>query len=74
MKNQQVVVDVYLMTQTAVVYLSLALFGWILFRLVQACLWLPGYLSNQNKEDQASLKMTEEVKSTSAKTEDKKLN
>lgn len=51
MKNQQVHVDVSLMITTALVYLGLAVSGWILFRLVQACFWLPSYLTKQREEE-----------------------
>lgn len=54
MKNQQVNVDVSLMISTALVYLGLAISGWILLRLIQACFWLPGYLKDQNEKEELS--------------------
>lgn len=51
MKNQQVSVNISLMLKTAVVYLGLALSGWMLLRLIQACLWLPAYFRAQEDSD-----------------------
>ncbi|KXJ70675.1 uncharacterized protein LOC109421993 [Aedes albopictus] len=44
MKHQQVVPDYSAMVQTSGTVLCLVFSGWVLFRLVQAVFWLPGYL------------------------------
>ncbi|XP_058443132.1 uncharacterized protein LOC131425334 [Malaya genurostris] len=50
MKHQQVVPDYGAMLQTSGTVLCLVLSGWILFRLVQAVFWLPGYLERTQSE------------------------
>ncbi|KAL9695825.1 hypothetical protein quinque_015110 [Culex quinquefasciatus] len=44
MKHQQVIPDYAAMVQTSGTMLCLVFSGWVLFRLVQAVFWLPGYL------------------------------
>ncbi|KAJ1528087.1 hypothetical protein ONE63_008003 [Megalurothrips usitatus] len=53
MKYQQVTVDVWKMTVTAVSYLALAFAAWVLLRLVSACITLPSYLRKQQAEEEA---------------------
>ncbi|XP_050083185.1 nucleophosmin [Anopheles aquasalis] len=50
MKHQQVVPDYAAMVQTSGTCLCLVFCGWVLFKLVQAVFWLPGYLEkNQGR-------------------------
>ncbi|XP_058061079.1 uncharacterized protein LOC131211575 [Anopheles bellator] len=50
MKHQQVVPDYAAMVQTSGTCLCLVFSGWVLFKLVQAIFWLPGYLEkNQGR-------------------------
>uniref|UniRef100_A0A182PNK3 Uncharacterized protein n=1 Tax=Anopheles epiroticus TaxID=199890 RepID=A0A182PNK3_9DIPT len=50
MKHQQVVPDYAAMVKTSGTCLCLVFSGWVLFKLVQAIFWLPGYLEkNQEK-------------------------
>ncbi|XP_035780673.1 uncharacterized protein LOC118460457 [Anopheles albimanus] len=50
MKHQQVVPDYAAMLQTSGTCLCLVFCGWILFKLVHAVFWLPGYLEkNQGR-------------------------
>ncbi|XP_053680640.1 uncharacterized protein LOC128731540 [Anopheles nili] len=44
MKHQQVVPDYVAMVKTSGTCLCLVFSGWVLFKLVQAIFWLPGYL------------------------------
>ncbi|XP_058116809.1 uncharacterized protein LOC131288634 [Anopheles ziemanni] len=50
MKHQQVVPDYVAMVKTSGTCLCLVFSGWVLFKLVQAIFWLPGYLEkNQGR-------------------------
>ncbi|XP_049530188.1 uncharacterized protein LOC125948298 [Anopheles darlingi] len=50
MKHQQVVPDYAAMVQSSGTCLCLVFCGWVLFKLVQAVFWLPGYLEkNQGR-------------------------
>lgn len=65
MRHQQVSVNVWQMVQTSCTYLALAFCAWLLLRLINACFWLPGYLSKQRedemkKERDAKQKLLEE--------------
>ena len=44
MKHQQVIVDYFNMIRTSGTCLCVVFSGWVLFKLVQAIFWLPGYL------------------------------
>ncbi|XP_052890333.1 uncharacterized protein LOC128298606 [Anopheles moucheti] len=50
MKHQQVVPDYAAMVKTSGTCLCLVFSGWVLFKLVQAVFWLPGYL--EKNQDQ----------------------
>jgi cyanate permease len=61
MRHQQVSVNVWQMVQTSCTYLALAFCAWLLLRLINACFWLPGYLSQQ-REDEMKKEMEEKQK------------
>lgn len=47
MRHQYVGVDVWKMAVTSLSYLALAFTVWVFLRLVNACFWLPSYLTKQ---------------------------
>jgi cyanate permease len=51
MRHQQVSVNVWQMMLTSCTYLALAFCAWVLLRLINACFWLPGYLTKQRDEE-----------------------
>jgi hypothetical protein len=51
MRHQQVSVNVWQMMLTSSTYLALAFCAWVLLRLINACFWLPGYLTKQRDEE-----------------------
>jgi cyanate permease len=51
MRHQQVSVNLWQMLKTSCTYLALAFCAWLLLRLINACFWLPGYLTKQRKEE-----------------------
>jgi cyanate permease len=51
MRQQHVSVNVWKMLQTSCTYLALALCAWLLLRLINACFWLPGYLTKKRDEE-----------------------
>ncbi|XP_050071576.1 uncharacterized protein LOC126559456 [Anopheles maculipalpis] len=50
MKHQQVVPDYAAMVKTSGTCLCLVFSGWVLFKLVQAIFWLPGYLEKNQEQ------------------------
>uniref|UniRef100_A0A182R3P7 Uncharacterized protein n=1 Tax=Anopheles funestus TaxID=62324 RepID=A0A182R3P7_ANOFN len=50
MKHQQVVPDYAAMVKTSGTCLCLVFSGWVLFKLVQAVFWLPGYLEKNQEQ------------------------
>jgi hypothetical protein len=75
MRYQQVSVNVWQMALTSCTYLALAFCAWLLLRLIHACFWLPGYLTNQREEEmkkeaQEEKKLLEEAQNTQG-SEDK---
>uniref|UniRef100_A0A182JXA8 Uncharacterized protein n=1 Tax=Anopheles christyi TaxID=43041 RepID=A0A182JXA8_9DIPT len=50
MKHQQVVPDYAAMVKTSGTCLCLVFSGWVLFKLVQAIFWLPGYLQKNQEQ------------------------
>uniref|UniRef100_A0A182NG65 Uncharacterized protein n=1 Tax=Anopheles dirus TaxID=7168 RepID=A0A182NG65_9DIPT len=50
MKHQQVVPDYAAMVKTSGMCLCLVFSGWVLFKLVQAIFWLPGYLEKNQEQ------------------------
>jgi cyanate permease len=51
MRHQQVSVNIWQMFKTSCTYLALAFCAWLLLRLVNACFWLPGYLSKRRDDE-----------------------
>jgi cyanate permease len=51
MRHQQVSVNIWQMLLTSSTYLALAFCAWVLLRLINACFWLPGYLTKQRDEE-----------------------
>lgn len=50
MRHQHVGVDIWKMAVTSLSYLGLAFTAWVFLRLVNACFWLPSYLSKQQTQ------------------------
>lgn len=62
------------MMVTSCTCLALAFFAWVLLRLINACFWLPGYLSKQRDaemktEEEEIQKMLDEVQNTQSSEE-----
>ncbi|XP_062537815.1 uncharacterized protein LOC134206140 [Armigeres subalbatus] len=72
MKHQQVVPDYSAMVQTSGTVLCLVFSGWVLFRLVQAVFWLPGYLEQTQGKlyEKIERKPASEKSSKKAKAKD----
>ena len=51
MRHQQVSVNVWQMLKTSCTYLALAFCAWLLLRLINACFWLPGYLTKKRDHE-----------------------
>ena len=51
MRHQQVSVSFWQMLKTSCTYLGLAFCAWLLLRLINACFWLPGYLTKQRDNE-----------------------
>jgi hypothetical protein len=73
MRHQQVSVNVWQMMLTSCTCLALAFFAWVLLRLINACFWLPGYLTKQRdeelkKEAEGKQKLQEEVQNSENNT------
>jgi cyanate permease len=51
MRYQQVSVNVWKMLNTSCTYLTLAFCAWLLLRLINACFWLPGYLTKKREDE-----------------------
>lgn len=47
MRHQHVGVDIWKMAITSMSYLALAFTAWVFLRLLNACFWLPSYLTKQ---------------------------
>jgi hypothetical protein len=51
MRHQQVSVNVWQMLKTSCTYIALAFCAWLLLRLINACFWLPGYLTKKRDDE-----------------------
>ncbi|KFB36459.1 AGAP004076-PA-like protein [Anopheles sinensis] len=78
MKHQQVVPDYVAMVKTSGTCLCLVFSGWVLFKLVQAIFWLPGYLEkNQGRlykriEHRSGVSVADGDKAEKSKDEEKR--
>ncbi|XP_055642339.1 uncharacterized protein LOC129779093 [Toxorhynchites rutilus septentrionalis] len=70
MKHQQVVPDYVHMLQTSGTVLCLVVSGWVLFRLVQAVFWLPGYLEKTQGKLYEHLEIRSDMRTQSFNTRD----